>query len=166
VQQAERTTANIAKQLAAKQGYAVTIDGEGERDAVVRLQGTILQKVQRKGGTPIKFVQADPRVVNFVVLGVSDLLLGTVDARDCLLAACGDGAVPAEFRRNVVGLFQPSHPGDTLETQTRVASFAHIRATIHGKRPVNTPTRARNTAASALAAARQSMYYREAGCQL
>jgi len=132
VQQAERTTANIAKQLAAKQGYAVTIDGEGERDAVVRLQGTILQKVQRKGGTPIKFVQADPRVVNFVVLGVSDLLLGTVDARDCLLAACGDGAVPAEFRRNVVGLFQPSHPGDTLETQTRVASFAHIRATIHG----------------------------------
>ncbi|MFM8554885.1 MAG: hypothetical protein ACKODG_01670, partial [Betaproteobacteria bacterium] len=34
------------------------------------------------------------------------------------------------------------------------------------KRPVNTPTRARNTAASALAAARQALYYREAGCQL
>lgn len=132
VQQDEKTTADIAQQLDVKREYAVVMDGEGERDAVVRLQGAILQKVQRKDGTPIKFVQAGAGVVNIVVVGVSDLLLGATDTWDCLLAACGDGAVPAECRRGVVGLFQPSNAGDPPETQARVASFAHIRATIHG----------------------------------
>lgn len=132
VQQDEKTTADIAQQLATKQEYSVSMDGEGERDAVVRLQRTILQKVQRKDGTPIKFAQAGPRDVSIVVVGVSDLLLGAADAWDCVLAAYGDGSVPAECRRGVVGLFQPSNAGDPPETQTRVASFAHIRATIHG----------------------------------
>ena len=132
LQQDEKTTADIAQQLDAKQEYAVAMDGEGERNAVVRLQGAILQKVQLKDGTPIKFVQAGSHVVNIVVVGVPDLLLGTVDAWDCVLAACGDGAVPAECRRGVVGLFQTSNAGDPSEMQIRVASFAHIRATIHG----------------------------------
>lgn len=132
VQQDEKTTADIAQQLEAKQEYAVAMDGARERDAVVRLQGIILQKVQRKDGTPIKFVHAGAGVVNIVVVGVSDLLLGTVDAWDCVLAACGDAAVPSECRRGVVGLFQTPNAGDPPETQARVASFAHIRATIHG----------------------------------
>lgn len=132
IQQDEKTTADITQQMAAKQEYAVAMDGEGERDAVVRLQGTILQKVQRKDGTPVKFVHAGAGVVNIVVVGVSDLLLGTVDAWDCVLAACGDSAVPAECRRGVVGLFQTPNAGDSPEVQARLASFAHIRATIHG----------------------------------
>lgn len=132
VQQDENTTSNIAQQLEAKQEYAVAMDGEGERDAVVRVQRTILQKVQRKDGTPIKFVHAGADVINIVVVGVSDLLLGTVDAWDCVLAACGDAAVPVECRRGVVGLFQSPTAADPPETQARVASFAHIRATIHG----------------------------------
>lgn len=132
VQQDEKTTADIAQQLEAKREYAVAMDGEGERDAVMRLQGTILQKVQRKDGTATKFAQAGAGVANIVVVGVSDLFLGTVDVLDCVLAACGDGAVPADCRRGVVGLFQTSNTGDTPETQARVASFAHIRATIHG----------------------------------
>lgn len=132
VQQDENTTSNIAQQLEAKQEYAVAMDGEGERDAVVRLQRTILQKVQRKDGTSIKFVHAGAGVINIVVVGVSDLLLGTVDAWDCVLAACGDAAVPVECRRGVVGLFQSPNAADPPETQARVASFAHIRATIHG----------------------------------
>jgi hypothetical protein len=124
--------ADIAQQLAAKHAYAVSMDGEGERDAVVRLQGAVLQKVARKDGTPIKFARAGSGVVNIVVMGVSDLLLGTVDAWDCVLAACGDSAVPAECRRGVVGVFQTLNAGDPPEVQARVASFAHIRATIHG----------------------------------
>jgi hypothetical protein len=32
----------------------------------------------------------------------------------------------------VVGLFQTSNAGDRPKKQARVASFAHIRATIHG----------------------------------
>lgn len=34
--------------------------------------------------------------------------------------------------RGVVSLFQPSNAGDPPKTQARIASFAHIRATIHG----------------------------------
>lgn len=132
LQQDEKTTADIAEQVAAKQEFAVAMGGEAERDAVVRLQGTILQKVQRKDGTPIKFVQAGDGVLNIVVVGVSDILLGTVDAWDCVLAACGDGGVPPECRRGVVGLFQPPNAADLAESQGRVASFAHIRSTIHG----------------------------------
>lgn len=132
LQQDERTTADIAEQLAAKKEFAVAMDGEAERDAVVRLQGAILQKVQRKDGTPIKFVRAGDGVINIVVVGVSDLLLGTVDAWDCVLATSGDGAVPPECRRGVVGLFQPQSAADLEESRARIASFAHIRSTIHG----------------------------------
>lgn len=132
LQQDEKTTADIAEPVAAKQEFAVAMDGEAERAAVLRLQGTILQKVQRKDGTPIKFVQAGDGVLNIVVVGVSDLLLGTGDAWDCVLATCGDGGVPPESRRGVVGLFQPPNPADLAESQARVASFAHIRSTIHG----------------------------------
>ena len=132
LQQDEKTTANITEELAEQQEFAVAIDGEAERDAVVRLQRTILQKVQRKDGTPLKFVQAGDGVVNIVVVGVSDLLLGTVDAWDCVLATYGDSGVPPECRRGVVGLFQSPDATDPAETQARVAAFAHFRSTIHG----------------------------------
>jgi hypothetical protein len=132
LQQDERTTAGIAEQLAANQEFAVAMNGEAERDAVIRLQGAILQKVQRKDGTPIKFLRAGDGVINIVVIGVSDLLLGTVDIWDCVLATCGDGAVPLEFRRGVVGLFQPPNAADLQKSRARIASFAHIRSTIHG----------------------------------
>lgn len=132
LQQEAKTSADIAQQLAAKQEYSVAMDGEAERDAVVRLQGTVLQKVQRKDGTPIKFVHAGAGMVNIVVVGVSDLILGMVDTWDCLLTTCGDGAVPPECRRGIVGLFQPPNAADSPETQARLASFEHIRATIHG----------------------------------
>jgi hypothetical protein len=132
LQQDEKTTSDIAEQLAANQEFAVAMNGEAERDAVVRLQGAILQKAQRKDGTPIKFVQTGDGIINIVVVGVSDILLGTVDIWDCVLATCGDDAVPLECRLGVVGLLQPPNAADVQDSRARIVSFAHIRSTIHG----------------------------------
>jgi len=132
LQQDEKTTNGIAQQLGEKQQYVVLLDGEAEMSAVARLQSTILQKVQRKGGAPIKFAHADTGIVNIVVVGVSDILLGTADAWDCVLAMYGDGEVPLECQRGVFGLFQAAKAEDPPEIQARAASYAHLKTRIHG----------------------------------
>ncbi|KWD09202.1 hypothetical protein WM34_31690 [Burkholderia ubonensis] len=76
--QEDLATANeIATQLKANNQYTALKDGRAEADDIIRLQSIILSKVQRRDGTPIKFLLAGPSVVNIVVVAISDILLGT-----------------------------------------------------------------------------------------
>lgn len=132
LQQDQTTADGIASQLSNSACYAVRKDGEDERKEVLRLQRTILQKVQKHDGTPIKFLKTGAGMINIVVVAVSDIILGAVDPMDCLLAACGDPAVPMLCRRGVFGLFQQGSPDDREEMRAVALSFSHIRATLHG----------------------------------
>ena len=131
-QQDQPTADNIAKQLAAGPVYEVVKSGGKEVDEIFRLQSTILRKVQKPDGTPIKFLQSGTGIVNIVVVCISDILLGTADAFDCLLTMYGDSGVPEQCRCGVFGLFQEPKAGDTNEFQTRAAKYAHVMSTVHG----------------------------------
>ena len=132
LQQESETAQGIAEQLAKGPTYEVALDGEDEQAAVARLQSTVLQKVQKKDGTPTKFLRTGAGVVNVVVVGVSDILLGTLDSWDCVLAMYGDPEVPEHCRRDVFGLFQDTKPEYPAEVQARAASYKHIKGTLHG----------------------------------
>jgi hypothetical protein len=133
LQQQDQPTANvIARQLAAGPVYAVEKNGDSEVGEIFRLQSTILRKVQKADGTPIKFLQDGHGIVNIVVVCISDILLGTSDVYDCILSMYGDSEVPEHCRRGVFGLFQDPKAGDTEEFQSRAAKYAHIRRTLHG----------------------------------
>ena len=132
IQQDKGTADDIAKQLAVGSGYAVEKDGEGETVDIFRLQSTILSKVQRPNGTPIKFLQTGQGVVNIVVVCISDILLGAPDAFDCILTMYGDPAVPAHCRRGVFGLFQDVTTGSPEIHHVHAKKYTHIKKTIHG----------------------------------
>ena len=61
------------------------MNGDDERDGVIRLQNVILSKVQKDDGTPIKFLRVSNDNVNIVVVDVLDRLLGTID---CTTVCC------------------------------------------------------------------------------
>lgn len=132
LQQDQPTSNDIAKQLAAGPAYTAMKDGDGEAADIFRLQSTILRKVQKLDGMPVKFLQAGPGTVNIVVVCISDILLGTPDEFDCVLAMYGDPEVPEHCRRGVFGLFQDSKPGYAEELQARAANYAYIKGTLHG----------------------------------
>lgn len=132
LQEDATTSVDIAKQLEQGQAFAVKKDGAAEQKAIARLQQTVLQKVQDKNGNPIKFMHVANDAVNVVVIAVSDILLGTVDAWDCLLAMYGDPEVPEHCRRDIFGLFQEAAPAYPEHIQKRAASFAHVRGVLHG----------------------------------
>lgn len=133
LQQQDQPTANdITKQLKANAFYAVVKDGAGEANDIFRLQSTILRKVQKPDATPVKFLRAGPSIVNIVVVCISDILLGTPDAFDCLLTLYGDPEVPEHCRRGVFGLFQDANGGDTEEIKARAAKYAYVKNTLHG----------------------------------
>ncbi|WP_454730873.1 MULTISPECIES: hypothetical protein [Cupriavidus] len=133
LQQQDKSTADdIAKQLAAGQNYVAMKHGDDEAEEIFRLQSTILSKVQKSDGTPVKFLKVVPGVVNIVVICISDILLGMPDGFDCKLAMYGDPDVPEHCRRGVFGLFQDTNAGDSEEIRTRAAKFQHIKATLHG----------------------------------
>ena len=133
LQQQDQPTGNhIAEQLAKGSVYAVMKDGEGQADEIFRLQSTILRKVQKPDGTPVKFLQTGPGILNIVVVCISDILLGMPDAFDCMLTMYGDSEVPEHCRRGVFGLLQDSKTGDSEELRDRAAKYAHIKSTLHG----------------------------------
>ncbi|MFC6519235.1 hypothetical protein ACFQAT_05025 [Undibacterium arcticum] len=133
LQQQDQPTANhIAEQLAQGLVYAAMKDGDGQTDEIFRLQSTILRKVQKPDGSPVKFLQNGAGIVNIVVVCISDILLETPDAFDCTLTMYGDLEVPEHCRRGVFGLFQDTKAGDTEEFQVRAAKYAHIKGTLHG----------------------------------
>jgi hypothetical protein len=131
LQQDHATAKDIAEQFTDAGLYAVSKDGADEQREVFKLQSIVLSKVQDKGDNPIKFLKADSSVVNIVAVCVSDILLGTVDKNDCILATYGDPAVPENSRRGVFGLFQDVQKDYPSEIQVAAKRFAHLKATIH-----------------------------------
>lgn len=132
LQQDQQTAKDIAHQLRANQIYQITKNGRGEQTDILRLQSTILSKVQKRDGTPIKFLISTTGFVNIVVVCVSDILLGMPDKFDCLLAMYGDPEVPEHCQRGIFGLFQEAYPGWPAHIQARATLYAHIRNTLHG----------------------------------
>jgi hypothetical protein len=132
LQQDGATGDDISAQLDATGWYKVFKGNEDEQREIVRLQSCILSKVQRRDGTPIKFFQVHADVFNLVVVCISDILLGTVDAFDCLLTLYGDPEVPEHCRNGIFGLFQQDKPEYPQAIHDLAARFAHARSTLHG----------------------------------
>jgi hypothetical protein len=131
LQQDHATSESIAEQLTMTEAYAAAMNGEEEQKAVLKVQSTVLSKVEDKHGKPVKFLKTDASVVNIVVVCISDILLGTADLYDCLLATYGDPEVPPECRRDVFGLFQELKAAYPEAIQKAAARFAHLKATVH-----------------------------------
>jgi hypothetical protein len=131
--QQDLTTSNdIAAQLNATGSYQVLQVNEEHQREIVRLQSCILSKIQRGDGTPIKFLQVQPGVFNLVVVCASNILLGTADPFDYLLALYGDPEVPEHCRNGIFGLFQESKAEYPQAVQDLATRFAHAKATLHG----------------------------------
>lgn len=131
LQQDQATAKEIAEQLTKAGLYAIEKDGVDEQREILKVQSTVLSKVEDKHGKPIKFLKVDVSVINVVVVCISDILLGAADLNDCLLATYGDPEVPRECRRDVFGLFQDLRPEYPKEVQAAAARFAHLKATVH-----------------------------------
>ena len=134
--QDDATSQFITKQLEKSNCYQIGMvtmnDKHDELDAIVRLQNIILSKIQKKDGTPTKFLRVADNIVNIVVVDVSDLILGTIDVYDCLLATHGDPAVDKIYKRGIFGLFQEAAPGCSTQIQTIATSYEHVRNTLSG----------------------------------
>jgi hypothetical protein len=131
LQQDQTTVKEIAEQLTQDGLYNVSKDGADEQKEILRLQSTVLSKVEDKNGKSIKFFNVDAGGINIVVVCISDILLGTADMHDCILATYGDPAVPDECRRGIFGLFQDVKPEYTAEIQKAASRFAHLKDTVH-----------------------------------
>ena len=131
LQQDAGTKANVDAQLASTGGYMVAMNGEDVRSTYFRLQSVILEKVQKRDGTPVKFLSTEPDVFNIVVVCVSDILQDTVDAIDCLQVMYGDPEVDQLHHLGVFGLFQETKPEYPPYIQAAANKFAHFRATVH-----------------------------------
>lgn len=104
--QDQKTRESINQQLK-DTGFSSTLITEDTWD-IARIQRDIFQKSSTKKFNP----QPEQTWINLVAIDVSELQLGTIDMRDCLLAALGnEGASkychPACLRPSVVGVFQP-----------------------------------------------------------
>lgn len=132
LQQALTITESIKAQLLKSQMYHYIMGWQDEQHEVIRLQNTILGKVQDKNGTPIKFFSTDANVVNIVVVDTTDSTLGTTDLHDCKLVTHGDPDVEEVYRRRIFGLFQETRPEYPRHIQELAVRYAHIRRTLHG----------------------------------
>lgn len=132
LQQAKPITDSIAEQLQKQPAYYVSMMGEQEQDEVVRIQNTVLGKVQDKNGNPIKFFSTAADAVNIVVVDATDSILGTIDVHDCMLATAGDPGVEEPYRRQVFGLFQEDKPEYPQHIHDLATKYTHIRNTLHG----------------------------------
>ncbi len=132
LQQTQSITDSIKAQLQKSQIYHSVMGGRDEQAEVIRIQNTVLSKVQDKHGNPIKFFSTAADAVNVVVVDATESILGTIDVHDCMLATHGDPSVAEVHRRQVFGLFQ----ADKAEYPNRIhdlaAKYAHIRNTLHG----------------------------------
>ena len=132
LQQARSIHDSINAQLQKFQIYRVVMGERQQQGEVVRIQNTILSKVQDKHGNPIKFFSTATDAVNIVVVDATDSILGTIDVHDCLLATQGDPGVEEVYRMQVFGLFQKDKPEYPQRIHDLAAKYAHIRSTLHG----------------------------------
>jgi hypothetical protein len=132
LQQDATTARSISSQLAAANVYTISLDGDDEKRDIIRLQQVIMEKVQKRDGTPTKFVAEHPGAVNLVAVDVSSIILGMFDQDDCKLVTLGDCSVQPAFQRGIFGLFQEPDSRLPQEIQAVADGFAHIRSTLHG----------------------------------
>jgi hypothetical protein len=132
LQQEASTTKLINDQLELFGCYKARKDGADENKTILRLQGVILNKVQKSDGKPTKFFDVNDEVVNIVVIDLTDLIFGMVDINDCLLVAHGDSAVGEKYQRGVFGLFQKANSSHSEQIQRIAKSFEHIRNKLSG----------------------------------
>jgi len=132
LQQDYMTNQSISDQLDTSPFYQIAKNGNDDHDSIVRLQNVILGKVQKKDGTPIKFLTVEDGIVNIVVIGVSELILGAIDIYDCLLSTHGDTYVAEDYQRGIFGLFQRPSTEYPIHIQNVAKSYEHIRNTLSG----------------------------------
>jgi hypothetical protein len=131
LQRAKSDVDSITEQLSKGKTYFMSINADYEQDAVVRIQNTILGKVQGENGSPIKFFDTTAGVVNLVVIDTSAGIL-PIDLRDCMLATGGDPSVEEIYRRKIFGLFQEDNPEYPQHIHVLAEKYAHVRKTLHG----------------------------------
>jgi hypothetical protein len=132
LQQDRATIDSIKRQLQIGSVYAVSKDGDDEKQDIVRAQQVILEKVQKKDGTPTKFLTTHNDAINIVAVDISQIILGAFDRDDCRLVTLGDPSVQPVNQRGIFGLFQAPLPEYPEYIQSIANSYAHIRQTLHG----------------------------------
>ena len=132
LQQDKATVDSILRQFDARNMYAISKDGDDERQDIVRVQKVVLEKVQKKDGSPTKFLTAHQDAINLVAVDISQIILGAFDVDDCKLVTLGDPSVPDINRRGVFGLFQDTEPAYPALIQSLAQAFDHIKKTLHG----------------------------------
>jgi hypothetical protein len=132
LQQTESSSNSINAQLQECQMYNASMGEKKEHAEIVRIQATILSKVQDKCGNPIKFFSTAVDSVNIVVIDATDSILGQIDIHDCRLAMYGDPSVNEVNRRQIFGLFQADKAVYPQHIHNLATKYAHIRNTLHG----------------------------------
>jgi len=132
LQQAQPIADSISAQLQKCKMYRVFMDGQDEQGEIVRIQHTILSKVQDEKGNPTKFFPFAANAVNIVVVDATASVLGAIDIHDCMLATHGDPSVKDVYRRQVFGLFQEDKPEYPQYIHEQAAKYAYIRSMLHG----------------------------------
>jgi hypothetical protein len=132
LQQDKGTADLISSQIDARNVHAISKDGDDERQDIVRVQRVVLEKVQKKDGSPTKFLMVRQDAINLVAVDISQIILGAFDVDDCKLVTLGDPSVSEINRRGVFGLFQDTQPAYPTLIQSIAQSFDHIKKTLHG----------------------------------
>ncbi len=132
LQQDKETTDSIESQLQDGNAYGIMKDGDSEKQDIIRVQQAILEKVQKRDGTPRKFLVNHNDTINLVAVDISEIILGMFDSHDCKLVTLGDPSVPPMCRRRIFGLFQGPMPADPECIKSRARSYEHARKTLHG----------------------------------
>jgi hypothetical protein len=132
LQQDKATSDLIEGQLQVGNFYRITKDGDDEKEDIIRVQHAILEKVEKRNGTPRKFLAMPENAINIVAVDISQIVLGMFDSHDCRLVTLGDPSVRPECRRGIFGLFQESKPEYPQHMQSLAQSYDHIRRTLHG----------------------------------
>lgn len=132
LQQDKATTDSIERQLQNGNVYRIAKDGDDEKQDIVRVQQVILEKVQKRDGTPTKFFTRDQGTVNIVAIDISQIILGMFDSDDCKLVTLGDPSLQPVYQRDIFGLFQEPMPQYPAHIQSLAQSYSHIRKTLHG----------------------------------
>lgn len=117
---------------AIQKAHEILKDGNDERQDIIRVQQAILEKVQKRDGTPTKFLNLHEDAVNLVAVDISQIILGMFDSDDCKLVTLGDPSVPSVNRRGIFGLFQEPRPEYPAHIQSLAQAYSHIRKTLHG----------------------------------
>jgi len=132
VKQRSNITDSINSQIKAFNSYEIELDGNDDKQEIIRLQNLLLSKCQDATGMPIKFRETKEGIYNFIVVNISEIQLTMFDEWDALLTAYGDPKVPYYYRLGIFGLFQKLNVKSNVNKENLYNKFKHFRETIHG----------------------------------